>query len=239
MTINPNGEAEVINVVLSPNCSARIKSFDFYFEEMDIKGRGSIGNQVTKYPIKNVKFKEAGRSTLNGRRIWFDDTVGRLNTDSKGTLLGTFDPEDRIIVFHHDGTYELKDSELAQRFDTDQIVSIEKFIPERVFTVIYLDNEKLQYNAKRFRVETTTLNNRYSVIKEGEGNRLEAVTSVEAPVLTVKSGRGAQAKSQKIKLADFVDVTGWRTVGSKLAEYTKSTEIEWVHKPEDPQQELF
>jgi topoisomerase-4 subunit A len=239
MTINPNGEAEVINVVLSPNCSARIKSFDFYFEEMDIKGRGSIGNQVTKYPIKNVKFKEAGRSTLNGRRIWFDDTVGRLNTDSKGTLLGTFDSEDRIIVFHHDGTYELKDSELAQRFDTDQIVSIEKFIPERVFTVIYLDNEKLQYNAKRFRVETTTLNNRYSVIKEGEGNRLEAVTSVEAPVLTVKSGRGAQAKSQKIKLADFVDVTGWRTVGSKLAEYTKSTEIEWVHKPEDPQQELF
>jgi topoisomerase-4 subunit A len=239
MTINPNGEAEVINVVLSPNCSARIKSFDFYFEEMDIKGRGSIGNQVTKYPIKNVKFKEAGRSTLNGRRIWFDDTVGRLNTDSKGTLLGTFDPEDRIIVFHHDGTYELKDSELAQRFDTDQIVSIEKFIPERVFTVIYLDNEKLQYNAKRFRVETTTLNNRYSVIKEGEGNRLEAVTSVEAPVLTVKSGRGAQAKSQKIKLADFVDVTGWRTVGSKLAEYIKSTEIEWVHKPEDPQQELF
>jgi topoisomerase-4 subunit A len=77
------------------------------------------------------------------------------------------------------------------------------------------------------------------VIKEGEGNRLEAVTSVESPVVTVKSGRGAQAKSQKIKLADFVDVTGWRTVGSKLAEYTKSTEIEWVHKPEDPQQELF
>lgn len=239
MTINPNGEAEVVNVVLSPNCSARNKSFDFYFEELDIKGRGSIGNQVTKYPVKNVKFKEAGRSTLSGRRIWFDDTVGRLNTDSKGAYLGTFDPEDRIIVFHLDGTYELRDSELTQRFDADQVVSIEKFDPERVFTVVYLDNDKMQLNVKRFKVETTTLNSRFTVIKEGEGNRLEAVTSVQAPVVTVKSGRGAQVKTQKIKLADFVDVTGWRTVGSKLADYSKSTEIEWVHKPEDPQQELF
>ena len=239
MTINPNGEAEVVSVILSPNCSARIKSFDFYFEEMDIKGRGSIGNQVTKYPIKNVKFKEAGRSTLTGRKIWFDDSIGRLNTDSKGTLLGTFDAEDRIIVFHHDGSYELRDSEITQRFDADQIVSIEKFDPERVFTVIYLDAEKMQFNVKRFRIETTTLNNRFSVIKEGEGNRLEAVTSAAAPIVTVKSGRGAQAKTMKIKLSDFVDVTGWRTVGSKLADYAKSTEVEWVHKPEDPQQELF
>jgi topoisomerase-4 subunit A len=97
----------------------------------------------------------------------------------------------------------------------------------------------MQFNVKRFRIETTTLNSRFSVIKEGEGNRLEAVTSAAAPVVIVKSGRGAQAKTQKIKLADFVDVTGWRTVGSKLADYTKSTEVEWVHKPEDPQQELF
>ena len=239
MTINPNGEAEVVTVVLSPNCNARIKTFDFYFEELDIKGRGSIGNQVTKYPVKNVKFKEAGRSTLSGRKLWFDDAVGRLNTDGKGTLLGSFEAEDRIVVFHHDGTYELRDSELNQRFDTDQIVSIGKFDPARVFTAVYLDNEKQQFNVKRFRIETTTLNSRFSVIKEGKGNHLEAVTSTDSPVVSIKSGRGAQARVQKVRLSDFVEVTGWRAVGSKLADYTKSTEIEWLHMPENPQQELF
>jgi topoisomerase-4 subunit A len=238
-SVNPNGEAEVVTVVLSPNCSARNKVFEFYFEEMDIKGRGVLGNQVTKYPVKNVKFKEAGRSTLSGRKLWFDDSIGRLNTEEKGEYLGSFDTEDRLLVFYHDGSYELRETELTQRFNPDEIISIGKFNPDKLVTAIYLDNEKAQFNVKRFRIETTTLNNNFHFIREGEGNYLEAVTTADKPVISIKSGRGAQARVVKVKLHDFVEVMGWKAIGSKLADYSKSTEMEWVHKPESPQQELF
>src|ERR1044072_5016143 len=98
LSVNPNGEAEVVKIVLSPNSAARIKEFDFYFEELAIKGRSSMGNQVTKHAIKSVKFKEAGKATLSGRKLWFDDKFGRLNADEKGELLGTFEAEDKILV---------------------------------------------------------------------------------------------------------------------------------------------
>jgi topoisomerase-4 subunit A len=239
LSVNANGEAEMVQIILSPNCSARNKVLEFYFEELEIKGRGVLGNQVTKYPIKNVKFKEAGRSTLSGRNLWFDDAVGRLNTEEKGTYLGSFQPEDRLIVFYHDGQYELRPTELTQRFDPDQIIGLEKFDPEKTVTAIYLDKEKLQFNVKRFRIETTTLDNKFLFIREGEGNYLEAVTTVENPVVSVKSGRGTQARTTKVKLNSFVEVMGWKAIGNKLADFTKSTEFEWVHKPADPQQELF
>ena len=240
---NPNGEAEVVRVILSPNSTARHKEFDFYFEELEIKNRSSLGNQVTKYPIRNVKFKEAGKATLSGRRIWFDPTFGRLNTDAKGEYVGSFEGEERLLVIYNDGNYEITDTELTQRFDADKVIEMRKFDPERIITAIYLDNEKLQYNVKRFKIETTTLHNKFLFIKEGEGNRLELVTLAPEPVVVIKSGRGAQAKTQKIKIAGFVEVMGWRAVGSKLFDYSKSVEFEWGHKAEakeqPPQQELF
>jgi topoisomerase-4 subunit A len=238
-SVNPNGEAESVTILLSPNSSARNKTLEYYFEELEIKSRSVIGNQVTKYPIKSVKLKEAGRSTLGALKLWFDDTFGRLNTEEKGEYLGSFQPGDRILVVYQDGNYEITDTELNQRFDAKQIIEISKFDPDKIVTAIYLDNEKLQFNVKRFRIETTTLHNKFLFIKEGEGNRLEAVTTVEKPVVSVKSGRGQQARVTKVKLEGFVEVMGWRAVGNKLADFSKSTEIEWVHKPETPQQELF
>ncbi len=245
LSANANGEAEVVRVVLSPSSTARHKEFDFYFEEQEIKNRSSLGNQVTKYPIRNVKFKEAGTSTLSGRRLWFDPTFGRLNTEEKGEWLGSFDSDERLLVIYSDGNYELADTELTQRFDADKIVEIRKFDPEKIITAIYLDNEKLQsFNVKRFKIETTTLKNKFLFIKEGEGNRLELVTLHDTPVVVIKSGRGAQARTQKIKIAGFVEVMGWKAVGSKLFDYAKSVEVEWGHKEEakeqaKPQTELF
>jgi topoisomerase-4 subunit A len=238
-SVNPNGEAEVLSVVLSPNCSARNKVFEFYFEELDIKGRSVLGNQVTKYPIKNVKFKEAGRSTLGARKIWFDDKLGRLNTEERGQYLGSFEAEDRLMVFFQDGSYELRDTEINQRFDADLIVLIEKFDPKRLITAIYLEHEKQQFNVKRFKIETTTLNNRFQFIREAEGNYLEAVTTADKPVVLIKAGRGTQARETKVKLYDFVEVMGWKALGSKLTDFSKSTEFTWVHKTDSPQQELF
>lgn len=243
LSANPNGEAEVLKIVLSPNSSARNKEFDFYFEELEIKNRTSLGNQVTKYPIRTVKFKEAGKSTLSGRKIWFDATFGRLNSEGKGDYLGSFEGDERLLVIYSDGNYELTDTELTQRFDADKILEIRKFDPEKVITAIYLDNEKLQFNVKRFKIETTTLKSKFLFIKEGEGNRLEAVTLHPEPIAVIKSGRGAQARTQKIKIAGFVEVMGWKAAGSKLFDFAKSVEVEWGHKEEakeiPPQTELF
>lgn len=242
-TANPNGEAEIVKIVLNPNSSARNKEFDFAFEELEIKNRSSMGNQVTKYPIKSVKFKEAGRSTLGGKKLWFDDQFGRLSTEAKGEYLGSFQPEDRLLVMYHDGTYQIADQELTRKFDPEQVVEIEKFDPEKTVTAIYLDNDKQQFNVKRFKIETTTLNNKFAFIKEGEGNYLEAVTTHPEPIVMIKSGRGAQARTQKIKINDFVEVMGWKAVGNKLADFTKSTEFEWtmkvVKEKDSDQPELF
>jgi topoisomerase-4 subunit A len=239
---NRNGEAEVVKIILDPNSPARKKEFDFYFEELEIKSRNSMGNQVTKFRVKSVKFKEAGKSTLGGRKLWFDDQFGRLNMESKGEYLGSFQPDDKIMVVYNDGNYEITDQELTQKFDIAKVIEIEKFVPEKILTAIYLDNDKQQFNVKRFRIETTTLRNKFMLIKEGDGNYLEAVTTHPEPIIQIKAGRGAQARTQKIKIADFVEVMGWKAVGNKLTDFSKSTEFEWVMKEqkEDPEQpELF
>jgi topoisomerase-4 subunit A len=240
-TVNANAEAEVVRVILSPNCSARNKEFDFYFEELDIKGRGSMGNQVTKYPIKNVKLKEAGRSTISGKKLWFDDQFGRLNTEEKGIYLGTFQPEERILVIYSDGHYEITDQEITQRFDAEKVLLIEKFNPEKIITAVYLDNEKLQFSIKRFKIETTTLRNKFFFIKEGEGNYVEAVTTDAEPILAVQTGRGQQVRKAKFKVEKMVEVMGWKAAGAKLVDYSKSVEMEWERKKQDQdhQPELF
>ncbi|MCU0334500.1 MAG: DNA gyrase/topoisomerase IV subunit A [Chitinophagaceae bacterium] len=239
LTVNPNGEAEVVKVVLSPNCSARIKEFDFYFEELAIKGRSSLGNQVTKYPVKSVKFKEAGRSTLEGRRLWYDDQFGRLNVDEKGTYLGMFEGDDKILLVYTDGSYEVTDQELTQRFEPEKVLLIERFNPEAVITAVYYDADKLQFNIKRFVIETSTLKTNFKFIKEGEGNYLEAVTTDEEPVLLLKIGRGSNAETQKLKVSTLVDVMGWKAVGNKLVD-KKAVEMQW-DRPATPstQTELF
>jgi topoisomerase-4 subunit A len=238
-SVNPNGEAELVRVVLSPACSARHKEFDFDFQTLEIKARASLGNQVTKYPIRTVKFKQAGKATLQARNIWFDDTFGRLNIEQKGSFLGKFIPEDRLLVIYNDGNYEITDQELTQRFDADKILLIEKFDPEKIVTAIYLDSEKAQYSIKRFKIETNSLHNKFQFIKEGEGNRLEAVSTEDEPILIIQSGRGAQVRKAKIKTVKAVEVMGWRAVGVKLTEYTKTVTMEWEQKKKPEQPELF
>ena len=240
-TINPNGEAEVVKAVLSPNCTARIKELDFYFEELEIKGRSSQGNTVTKYPVKTIKFKEAGRSTLAGRKLWFDDQFGRLNVDEKGTYLGSFEGDDKVVVMFADGHYEITDTELTQRFDADKIVLIERFDIKKIFSAVYLDNTKQQFNVKRFKIETTTLKNKYLFIKEGDGNVLEAVTSLDEPILAVQTGKGQQISKAKFKIAKMVEVMGWKAIGAKLMDYSKTVEMQWEQatKDDNAQPELF
>ena len=188
-----------------------------------------------------MKFKEAGKSTLDAKKLWFDNKFGRLNAEAKGEYLGKFDAEDRIVVIYNDGNYEITDQELTQRFDAEKILLIEKFNADKIVTAVYLDNEKLQYNIKRFKIETTTLKSKFFFIKEGKDNRLEMVTTDETPLLIVRTGRGQLVRSAKFKVNKMVDVMGWKAVGAKLTDYSKSVDMEWEKKPEgdNVQTELF
>ncbi|MBV9963449.1 MAG: DNA gyrase/topoisomerase IV subunit A [Parafilimonas sp.] len=239
LSVNPNGEAEVVKITLSPNCSARIKEFDFYFETLDIKGRGSMGNQVTKYPVRTVKFKEKGTATLAGRKLWFDNVYGRLNGDEKGILLGSFEAEDKILVMYKDGSYELTDLELIQRFDAEKIALIEKFDPEKIITAVYADTDKKQFYVKRFKIETTSLHNKFFFIKEDKNIELETITTVDDPVLYFEKGRGAQVQKIKYKIGKNIEVTGWKSVGTRFEDYSKSVKMHWVETGDNKQQSLF
>ncbi len=239
-TSNANGESEVVSVSLSAACKAKIKNFEFDFAELAIKGRSSMGNQVTKYPVKSIKQKYKGTSSLGGRKLWYDDIVGRLNTDEKGMYLGTFGEEDKIITLYTDGSYILNNTELSTRFDAEKVVMIEKFKPQAVLSAVYFDADKKQFNVKRFRIETLTLNTKFQFIKEGEGNYLEWVTSIASPVIKLKTGKKKYLPSEEIiHLEEFVDVTGWKAIGTKLCE-KDLLEISLQNEEEDSKQgELF
>lgn len=238
---NPNGEAEVITITLSPGSKARIKVFDFEFETLDIKGRGAQGNQVTKYPIRSIKLKEKGRSTLEGQKIWYDDTIGRLNKDGNGMLLGSFEDKDHIIAFYKDGTYELTDFELTNRFEPEDVILIEQFDPEKVVSAIYFDKKSGNFYAKRFMIEAHTLKNRYSVIKEGEGNYLELVTTRQEPTIILKTGKKkSELTEEALVMHENIDITGWKTVGTKIGDKTlKEVSIEDTEDGADNSPTLF
>jgi topoisomerase IV subunit A len=214
---NPNGEAEIINITLSPGSKARIKTLDFFFEALDIKGRGAGGNQVTKYPIKSIKLKEKGKSTLSALKIWFDPNTGRLNKDENGQLLGRFDEGDKIIAFYKDGSYELTDFELTNRYETADTMLIEKFHPENIVTAIYLDAANSQYYCKRFVIETQTLKNKFSFIKEGAGNELKLISTLSEPNAIIRSGKKkSEWIEEQIALHEYTDVMGWKANGKKM-----------------------
>jgi topoisomerase-4 subunit A len=239
LSINPNGEAEVVKIILTPGSSARKKEFEFYFESLEIKGRSSIGIQVTKHKISKVKFLETGNATLGSIKLWFDNKFGRLNHDGRGVPLGDFNAEEKILVIYKEGAYEITDQDLKQRFIPEEIIFIEKFDTEKIITAVYVDIEKKQFNVKRFKIETSTLHNKFLFIKEGEGNYLEAVTTHTDPVLSFEKGRGSQIRRIKYKIGKNVEVTGWKAIGTRLEDFSKSATLHWVEGNETKQAKLF
>lgn len=216
-TANANGEAEIISILLSPGSKARNKLFDFLFENLEIKGRGAGGNQVTKYPIKTVKLKEKGRSTLSGQKIWYDASIGRLNKEGNGKLLGSFEEGETILTIYNNGVYELTDFDLLNRYEADNLLLIEKFNQDKIIAAIYYDAKANQHYAKRFLIESKTLKSQYQFIKEGDGNVLKYVTTDSSPIVIVKSGKKkSELVEEEIDLAETIDVSGWKTIGTKF-----------------------
>lgn len=212
---NPNGEAEVVTVLLRQVGSVKKLKFDLDFANLAIKGRNSKGNTVTKYPIKKIELKEKGISTLKPRRIWFDDTVHRLNVDGRGELLGEFRPNDRLLIINQSGKVKTIIPELSTHFEEGMIV-LEKWHPKKPISAIYFDGEKEKYFVKRFLIENE--NKEEFFITEHPKTQLEIVATDYRPVAEIVFAKvkGVQKENQVIDLESFIAVKGIKAIGNQL-----------------------
>lgn len=221
LTANPNSESEIVIIQLSDKAAARVKQFDFDFAELAIKGKGSMGNIVTKQLIKKITQKSRGDSTLGGRETFFDAVVGRLNTAGHGRYLGAFDTDETVLVVFRDGSYELTTPDPGNHYDVPNIVLLRKHDPETVLSAVYVDGETKTHYVKRFRVETSTLGKRFTFIAETKGSKLLAVTAYPEPLVEIKvqKDKKADKETEQIGLHEFIDVKGWKALGNKLNYY--------------------
>ncbi|QLC65375.1 DNA gyrase/topoisomerase IV subunit A [Flavobacterium sp. LPB0248] len=212
---NPNGEAEVVTILLRQVGTIKKLKFDIDFAKLAIKGRGSKGNLVTKYPIKKIELKEKGISTLLPRKVWFDDTVKRLNVDARGELLGEFKPTDKILVISQSGKLKVIIPELSTHFEEDMIV-LEKWKPKKPISAIYYDGEKERYFLKRFLVENE--GKEESFITDHPNSQLEIVSTDYRPVaqLIFAKVKGVQKDDLHIDVEDFIAVKGFKALGNQL-----------------------
>lgn len=212
---NPNGEAEVVSIFLRNLTNIRKLKFDIDFSEINIKSRSAKGNQVTKYPIKKIELKEKGISTLKPRKIWFDDAVNRLNVDGRGELLGEFKPEDKLLIITQSGKIKTIMPELTTHFDEDMIV-LEKWIPEKPISAIYYEGEKGRYFVKRFVIENE--NKEEIFISEHPHTRLEIVSTDYIPRAEIifSKVKGVQKDDMEINLEEFISVKGIKALGNQL-----------------------
>lgn len=219
-TANPNGEAEVITVQLKPHSKLRKLQFDVDFAEIAIKGRSSQGNIVTKYPIKKIVLKSKGVSTLSGRKIWFDDVLKRLNADGRGQYLGEFDGDDKILTVMADGTYELNTFDLSNHFN-DKLIRIEKYNPQRVYTVVHRDGKSGIYYVKRFLFDDAPVGKRTSIINDEQGSKLILITAATAPMVQIDLLKGKSRTPDTVEqnLADLIDVKGMKAQGNRLSSH--------------------
>ena len=212
---NPNGEAEVITILLRQVGNIKKLKFDIDFAKLAIKGRTSKGNIVTKYPIKKIELKEKGISTLLPRKVWFDDTVQRLNVDARGELLGEFRPNDKILIIQQSGKLKVITPELTTHFEEDMVV-LEKWIPKKPISAIYYDGEKERYFIKRFLVEVE--NKEEIFITEHENSQLEIVSTEYRPVaeLVFNKIKGLQKENLTVDIESFIAVKGFKALGNQL-----------------------
>jgi len=214
-TANPNGEAETVTVHLKKLAKLKTLKIDVDFAELAIKGKGSGGNIVTKKTVRKVELKSAGISTLSARKIWFDDTVQRLNVDERGELLGAFKAEDKILTIQQSGEIELKSFDISNHFDEDMVL-IEQNNPKKPVSAVYFDGNKQSYYVKRFLIENTM--SRFSFITDNENSQLEVVSTDWRPqveIVFVKE-KGKERQTEIINIEEFIAVKGEKALGNKL-----------------------
>ncbi len=229
---NPNGEAEVIKVHHKPKARLKKLVFEFDFGLMNIKGKSSMGNILTKNAVQKITLKEKGLSTLGGRKIWFDDAVFRLNVDGRGLFLGEFSADDKILVITKNGFFRIAGFDLSNHFE-DNILIIEKFRPGKVYSVIYWDAEQKYYYIKRFLIEESEKS--LCFINEHPESKLKSLTEVEYPRFEIHfGGKHKDKDTEIIEVSEFIGVKSYKAKGKRLTSYVVDNiqEIEPVVKKE-------
>ncbi|MCC9043955.1 DNA gyrase/topoisomerase IV subunit A [Myroides sp. M-43] len=213
---NPNGEAEVVTILLRQLTNVKKLKFDLDFAELLIKGRVAKGNVVTKYAIKKIELKEKGISTLRPRKIWFDETVKRLNVDGRGELLGEFKPEDRLLIVNQSGKLKTIVPELTTHFEEDMIV-LEKWKSNKPISALYFDGEKNRYYLKRFLIENE--NREEIFITEHANSKLEIVSTDFRPMFEVVFAKvkGVQKENLLIDVEQFITIKGIKALGNQVS----------------------
>ena len=218
LSANPNGEAEVIRVYHKPRARLKKVTFDFDFGELAIKGRGSMGNILTRNAVHKITLKEKGLSTLGGRKLWFDDAVMRLNADGRGKFLGEFASDEVLLVVTRGGWYRTSGTDLSSHFE-DDILLLEKYRESKIFSAVYWDEEQQFYYVKRFAFEETE--RLQCFISDSEGSRLVSLTEVEYPRFEIKFGGKNEGRRQEIiEVAEFIGVKSFRAKGKRLTNYS-------------------
>jgi len=217
MSVNPNGEAESIKVTLKPRPRVKNLIFDIEFSDTDIKGKSSIGNILTRYPVHKIELKEKGTSTLGDKKIWWDPSIQRLNYDGKGECLGEFSEKDKILVMTQSGIIRLSGYELSTHFEED-LLSIRKFDTSPVFTVVYYDGEQKHHYIKRFLAEATEKPARF--IEEHSKTRFVLISEHDYPRLEIKfGGKHKKRETEIIEAADFIAIKSFKAKGKRLSNF--------------------
>ncbi|MBS1650409.1 MAG: DNA gyrase/topoisomerase IV subunit A [Bacteroidetes bacterium] len=217
-TVNPNGEADKVIVHLRQVSGLRKFELDVDFSEMEVKARTAVGNIVTKYTVNKISLKEKGTSTLAGEDFWFDENTHRLNKEERGTYIGKFSGDDKILTVNAAGFYKLYTYDILNHFD-DDIILIEKFIPTQILTCIYFDGESKSYFTKRFTPEVTTA--KVQLVTENEHSRMELITSQINPLIEIKFSKekGQNIADEILKMAEFSPLVNIKAKGKKLSTY--------------------
>jgi len=236
---NPNGEAEVVTVLLKPNPRIRKNKMEIDFSELAIKGRDSKGNLVTKYSVKKVDLKEEGVSTLAPRKIWFDETVRRLNADVRGTLLGSFKGDDKILIINAQGEAKLVSFDLGNRFDDEYIV-LEKWRPNQPITCIYYDGEKDMYFIKRFLLENNTNLQTFMPSEHPKSfiERIIVSNNSTAEIIFAKD-KGKERDPETINIDEFIAVKGIKAIGNQFTKFKVKNINITIPEPEEEEPEVY
>ena len=214
---NPNGEAEKVNIYLSASANARLKQFDYDFAKLAIKGKTAGGNQITKYNVRKVDLKEKGGSTLGGVNIWWDDITGRLNGDEKGSYLGEFNGEDQVLVIYKEGSYELTNYELINRFEPNEVYHIQKFFADLPIQCVHYDGKGKHYFVKRFLIETATQNKKFQFISEEKGSKLVELALAEPMLIELTTeNKKKEVSTEELNINEFIEIKGWKAIGNRL-----------------------
>ncbi|MGM0375710.1 MAG: hypothetical protein ACQEQ0_02960 [Bacteroidota bacterium] len=232
---NPNGEAETLRVTLKPRARLRNQIFEFDMGQQAIKGRSAKGNILTKYDIHKIILKKKGESTLGGRKIWFEPEIMRLNVEGRGKYLGEFHAGDQILVMTKDGSFYQTNFDLTNHYE-DNILYIEKFNPDVVWSAVYYDADQDYYYLKRFQVEPVSKPQRF--IGDNPDNRLIRLTHVDYPRLEIKfGGEDKDREKMIVEAAEFINIKGFRAKGKRLTSYQVSKVLELEPTIPDKQEE--